>query len=132
MEKTKLKKLKQELQASLESLERINKVNKRLDQEQIDAAEAEIKAAKVKLNEIDCRPVLVSQDVDAINKVIIHAFEEFDFEDPDNYDFNYYLDYDNTIQVNSMQTNKVEDAVYQISNAILELFKIEEHGENEE
>jgi len=131
MEKTQTK-LKQELQASLESLERINKMNMRLNQDQINAAKLEIEAAKVKLNEIDCRPVLGRQDVDAIDKAISEAFEEFDFEDPRGYDFQYSIDYDNTIYVDSMETNKVQDVMYEISSAILKLFKIEEHGENEE
>ncbi len=117
--------LKQELQVTIASLERI-----KLDfQEQTDAAESELEAAKAKLSEVG-KPVLRPQDVDAINQAICSAFDDLNFENPNDYEFEYSINYNNAIEVDSMIANgHVGDIADEVSNAVLELFRIEENEE---
>ena len=86
-----------------------------------ESYQAELKVAQKKLqdiNKIALPPSVFDEIVDAIERGI----DGFDFNDGDNYDTEFSLDYDNRVQLDSLYLNNSNDLGEMIMDKISEIF----------
>ena len=68
------------------------------------------------------KPKLTPLQFDELHGAIEEAVGSFDFDDSDNYDIDFHIDYDNRIAVESMSFLNADEIVRVIYNDISELF----------
>ena len=68
------------------------------------------------------KPKLTPLQFDELYGAIEEAVGSFDFDDSDNYDIDFHIDYDNRIAVESMSFQNADEIVRVIYNDISELF----------
>ena len=86
-----------------------------------ESYQAELKVAQKKLqdiNKIALPPSVFDEIVDAIERGI----SEFDFNDSNNYDTEFSLDYDNKVQLDSLHLENTYDLGEMIMDRISEIF----------
>ena len=96
-----------------------------------ESYQAELKVAQKKLqdiNKIALPPSVFDEIVDAIERGI----DGFDFNDNNNYDTEFSLDYDNRVQLDSLYLNNSNDLGEMIMERISEIFTEMETPEDEE
>ena len=106
-----------ELQAKIEALQAA------LDtkiQEQ-NAYRGQIDTLKKQLEDLN-KPKLTPKQFDAINEAIETAIGQFDFDDTENYSYDFHIDYDNRIAIESFSFDNAYDLGREIYNAVEELF----------
>ena len=69
------------------------------------------------------KPELTTSQMEAIERAIEQAVNEFDFTDTDNFEIDYSLDYDNRVQCESHEFINESDLVEMIVNRVCKLFK---------
>jgi hypothetical protein len=69
------------------------------------------------------KPELTTPQMEAIERAVEQAVNEFDFTDTDNYEIDYSLDYDNRVQCESHEFINESDLVEMIINRVCKLFK---------
>ena len=112
---------KQELELKLETLQKL------LD-EQTASANAyrdQIQDLKKQLENLN-KPKLTPKQFDAIRAAIEEGVGQFDFDDCDNYDTEFHIDYDNRIAVESMSFQNSDELVREIYNQLEEFFSVAE------
>jgi len=68
------------------------------------------------------KPRLTPLQFDELHGAIEEAVGAFDFDDTDNYDIDFHIDYDNRIAIESMSFQNADEIVRVIYNDISELF----------
>ena len=71
------------------------------------------------------KPKLTSLQLDELYEAIERGIESFDFDDCDNYDTDFHIDYDNRIAVESMSFQNADELVRVVYDKARELFAAE-------
>ena len=117
---------KTELEVKLETLQKL------LD-EQNSSANAyrdQIQELKKQLKDIN-KPKLTGLQLDELRDAIETGIDSFDFDDQDNYDMDFHIDYDNRIAVESMSFHNAEELLRVVYNEARELFAEAEDNNQE-
>ena len=69
------------------------------------------------------KPELTTSQAEAIENAISQAVEKFDFDDTENYEINYGLDYDGRVQCETHEFINGDDLVMNIVTKVCNLFK---------
>ena len=106
-----------ELQAKIEALQAALETK---TQEQ-NAYRGQIDTLKKQLEDLN-KPKLTPKQFDAIREAIEEGVGQFDFDDTDNYSYDFHIDYDNRIAIESFSFDNAYDLGQEIYNAVEELF----------
>ena len=117
---------KQELELKLETLQKL------LDEQNASANgyRDQIQELQKQLKNIN-KPKLTGEQFDELYGAIEEAIGSFDFDDTDNYDMDFHIDYDNRIAVESMSFHNSDEIVRVIYNDISELFAEADEDNNQ-
>ena len=112
---------KQELELKLETLQKL------LDEQNAsaNAYRDQIQDLQKQLKDLN-KPKLTPLQFDELHGAIEEAVESFDFDDCDNYDTEFHIDYDNRIAVESMSFQNSDELVREIYNQLEEFFSVAE------
>ena len=116
-----------ELQAKIEALQAALDTK---TQEQ-NAYRGQIDTLKKQLEDLN-KPQLTPKQFDAIREAIEEGVGQFDFDDTDNYSYDFHIDYDNRIAIESFSFDNVYDLGQEIYNAVEELFAELPEDDNQE
>ena len=118
---------KQELELKLETLQKL------LDEQNAsaNAYRDQIQELQKQLKDIN-KPKLTPLQFDELHGAIEEAIGEFDFDDNDNYDMDFHIDYDNRIAVESMSFQNSDELAREIYNKVEELFAEAKEDNNQE
>ena len=108
---------KDELEVKISTLQNlVMQKNEELTQyaEQIRTLDKELKDIN--------KPKLTPLQFDEMREAIEEAVGQFDFDDADNYSFDFHIDYDNRIAIESLTFDNADEIVREVYNQIEELF----------
>ena len=108
---------KQELEVKISTLQTL--VTQK--NEELSEYTAQIQRLSDELKDLN-KPKLTGLQFDELYEAIDKAISEFDFDDSDNYDMDFHLDYDNRIAVESMSFHNSDEITRVIYNEVRELF----------
>ena len=81
----------------------------------------EIEQLQKQLDDLN-KPKLTPLQFDELHTAIEEAVGSFDFDDQDNYDMDFHINYDNRIAVESMSFHNADELVREIYSQVEELF----------
>mgnify|MGYP003112433546 CR=1 FL=1 len=81
----------------------------------------EIEQLQKQLDDLN-KPKLTPLQFDELHTAIEEAVGSFDFDDTDNYDTDFHIDYDNRIAIESMSFHNADELVREIYSKLEELF----------
>ena len=118
---------KPEIEVKLEALQKL------LDEQNAsaNAYRDQIQELQKQLKDIN-KPKLTPLQFDELHGAIEDAIGEFDFDDTDNYDMDFHIDYDNRIAVESMSFHNSDEITRVIYNEVRELFAEAKEDNNQE
>ena len=108
---------KQELEVKISTLQTL--VTQK--NEELSEYTAQIQRLNDELKDLN-KPKLTGLQFDELYEAIDKAISEFDFDDSDNYDMDFHLDYDNRIAVESRSFHNSDEITRVIYNEVRELF----------
>jgi hypothetical protein len=77
------------------------------------------------------KPELTGSQLDDINEAVESAVGDYDFDDADNYDKEFELDYDGRVQLSSIEFNETQELIEAIVEKIQKLFvEVEDKDED--
>jgi len=118
---------KVELEAKIEALQSALDTKK---QEQ-NAYQGQIDTLQKQLKDIS-KPKLTGLQLDELYQAIEQGIESFDFDDQDNYDMDFHIDYDNRLAVESMSFHNADELLRVVYNEARELFAEADEDNNQE
>ena len=92
-------------------------------QDKLEQLQTELNVKKLELNNIN-KPKLNQSTMDIIYDCINDGLHEFDFNDEENYDFEYELDYDGRVRTCSVEFNSLDYIQEPIIKSIENKFNI--------
>jgi len=107
----------EELEKAVLMLEEQVEQNKTMSAEHL----ADLAQAKKQLAEVN-KPELTGSQLDDIQEAIENAVGNFDFDDADNYDKEFELDYDGRVQLSSLDFTNAQELVEAIIEKVHKLF----------
>ena len=110
-------KTKQELEQSVVMLEEA--LQSGLTQSKV--AQADLTIAKQQLADIN-KPELTDSQLDDINEAVEKAVGNFDFDDADNYNTEFELDYDAKVTISSFEFQSAQELIEAIVENVHKLF----------
>ena len=110
-------KTKEELEQSVVMLEEA--LQSGLTQSKV--AQADLTIAKQQLADIN-KPVITPEALDDINDAVHSAVDNFDFDDVDNYDKEFSIDYDGRVQLENLDFTNAQELTEAIVEKITKLF----------
>ena len=118
---------KQELELKLENLQKL------LDEQNAsaNAYRDQIQELQKELKDIN-KPKLTGLQLDEVYQAIEQGIESFDFDDCDNYDTEFHIDYDNRIALENMSFQNADELLRVIYNEVRELFAEADEDNNQE
>ena len=118
---------KQELELKLETLQKL------LDEQNAsaNAYRDQIQDLQKQLKDLN-KPKLTPLQFDELHGAIEEAVESFDFDDCDNYDTEFHIDYDNRIALENMSFQNADELLRVIYNEVRELFAEADEDNNQE
>jgi len=108
---------KNELEAKIEALQ---KALQEKSQEQ-NAYQSQVDDLKKQLEDLN-KPKLTMLQFDQLTELVETGVGEFDFDDTDNYETDFHIDYDNRIAIESMSFHNADELARIINSNISELF----------
>ena len=108
---------KDELEIKISTLQ--NLVTQKTDE--LKDYNAQIERLSDELNDLN-KPKLKPAQFDELHTAIEMAVGNFDFDDSDNFDTDFHIDYDNRIAIESMSFHNADELVREIYNNVSELF----------
>jgi hypothetical protein len=84
----------------------------------------QLNKAKCDLEDIN-KPVISKETVDAIHDAVANAVGNYDFNNADNYEYDFEINYNNQIELSNIEFNYTSDLEEFNCGAIEDLFKIE-------
>jgi len=90
------------------------------NEELVDYA-AQIQRLSDELKDLN-KPKLTPLQLDEIYEAIEKGIESFDFDDCDNYDTEFHIDYDNRIAIESLTFDNADEIVREVYDQVRELF----------
>ena len=118
-------KTKQELEQSIVMLEdalQSSKTHVSTYQEDLDVAKKQLASVN--------KPILTGGQLDDINEAVEKAVGSFDFEDMDNYDKEFELDYDGRVQLSNFDFINAQDLIEMVVEEVHKLF-VEKQEDND-
>jgi len=82
---------------------------------------ADIERLNDKLKDLN-KPKLTGSQLDELYQAIEQGIESFDFDDCDNYETDFHIDYDNRIAIESMSFHNADELVRVVYNEAREIF----------
>ena len=115
---------KVELEVKLEALQKLleEKANEQTTYQN------QIKDLEKQLEDLN-KPKLTSKQFDAIKEAIETGVGQFDFDDTDNYSYDFHINYDNRIDLESFSFDNAYDLTEEIYSYVEELFAEVEEDE---
>jgi len=108
----------QDLLLKIEGLEKV------IQEKNADASRYQDELKQTKQELIDyTKPELTTSQAEAIEAAISQAVEQFDFDDTENYEIDYSLDYDGRVQCETHEFINGDDLVLNIVTKVCNLFK---------
>lgn len=95
-----------------------------------NAYRGQIDTLKKQLEDLN-KPKLTPIQFDKLREAIEEAVGQFDFDDTDNFDMDFHIDYDNRIAIESMSFHNADELVREIFNQVEELFAEDTAPEDE-
>jgi predicted nuclease with TOPRIM domain len=108
---------KLELQAKIEALQ--SALDTKMQESK--AYQGQLDTLQEQLKDIN-KPKLTSLQFDELYEAIEEAVGSFDFDDTDNYDTDFHIDYDNRIAIESMSFHNADELVRVVYDAAREIF----------
>ena len=108
---------KVELEVKIEALQKLlsEKVTEQTNYQ------TQIKLLEKQLADLN-KPKLTPLQFDELHGAIEEAVGQFDFDDNDNYDMDFHIDYDNRIAVESLSFHNADELVRVVYDEVCELF----------
>ena len=119
-------KTKQELEQSVVMLEEA--LQSGLTQSKV--AQADLTIVKQQLADIN-KPELTGSQLDDITEAVENAVGNFDFDDADNYDKEFELDYDGRVQLSNLDFTNSQELIEMIVEKVHKLFVEIEDEDND-
>ena len=119
-------KTKEELEQSVVMLEEA--LQSGLTQSKV--AQADLTIAKQQLADIN-KPELTSSQLDDIQEAVEKAVGNFDFDDADNYDKEFELDYDGRVQLSNLDFTNSQELIEAVVEKVHKLFVEIENEDND-
>ena len=118
---------KQELELKLETLQKL------LDEQNAsaNAYRDQIQELQKELKDIN-KPKLTGLQLDEVYQAIEQGIESFDFDDCDNYDTEFHIDYDNRIALENMSFQNADELLRVVYDEVRELFAEAKEDNNQE
>ena len=113
---------------------KISGLEKAIQEHKSDASryEDELKTTQKQLADVN-KPELTGLQLDHIQEAIEKAVDEFDFDDVENYDKEFELDYDGRVQLQHFDFTNTHDLVEMIVEKVHKLFvEVEDEDDNSE
>jgi len=110
---------------------KISGLEKAIEEKTADASrfQDELKITKKQLADVN-KPELTGSQLDDIQEAIEKAVDTFDFDDTDNYDKEFELDYDGRVQLAHFDFTNTQDLVEMIVEKVHKLFVEVEEDDN--
>lgn len=111
---------------------KISGLEKAIQEHKTDASryEDELKTTQKQLADVN-KPELTGLQLDHIQEAIEKAVDEFDFDDVENYDKEFELDYDGRVQLQHFDFTNTHDLVEMIVEKVHKLFvEVEDEDDN--
>ena len=89
--------------------------------EELTQYAADIERLNDELKDLN-KPKLTPMQLDEIYEAIEEAVGQFDFDDADNYSFDFHIDYDNRIAIESLTFDNADEIVREVYDQVRELF----------
>ena len=89
--------------------------------EELSEYTAQIQRLNDELKDLN-KPKLTPLQFDELNEAIDTAIGQFDFDDQDNYDMDFHIDYDNRIAVESLTFHNADELLRVVYDEVRELF----------
>ena len=89
--------------------------------EELTQYAADIERLNNELKDLN-KPKLTPMQLDEIYEAIEEAVGQFDFDDADNYSFDFHIDYDNRIAIESLTFDNADEIVREVYDQVRELF----------
>ena len=90
----------------------------------------EIEQLQKQLDDLN-KPKITPLQFDELHAAIEEAVGQFDFDDTDNYSYDFHIDYDNRIAIESFSFDNAYDLGQEIYNVIEELFAEDDAPEDD-
>tara|TARA_R100000995_G_scaffold54492_1_gene26741 strand:+ start:147 stop:542 length:396 start_codon:yes stop_codon:yes gene_type:complete len=107
-----------DLELKISGLEKVIKEQ----QESADQYKVQLADAKQQLQDIN-KPEITPKDADNIWEAVNKAIADFDFDDSENYDFEYQLDYDGRVSCSNIDFQSTDELIDKIVANVCNLFK---------
>ena len=95
-------------------------------QDKIGSLNMELKDKQKELEDAN-KPVISSTTMNVINDAINHAVENYDFDNSDQYEIDFSLDYDSKVQAETINLTDTYELVEAIVTKVEKQFKIVEY-----
>jgi chaperonin cofactor prefoldin len=118
---------KVELEAKIEALQTALDTK---TQEQ-NAYRGQIDTLKKQLADLN-KPKLTDEQFDELREAIEEGIGQFDFDDTDNYSYDFHIDYDNRIAIESFSFDNAVDLSHEIYEYVASLFAEADKDNNQE
>ena len=98
--------------------------------EELSDYAAQIERLNDELKDLN-KPKLTGLQLDEVYQAIEQGIDSFDFDDQDNYETDFHIDYDNRIAIESMSFHNADELAREIFNQVEELFAEDTAPEDE-
>ena len=99
-------------------------------QDKIGSLNMDLKNKQQELEDAN-KPVISSTTMDVINDAVNYAVENYDFDNADQYELDFSLDYESRIQAETINLRDTYELVEAIVTKVEKQFKIEQDETNE-
>ena len=117
---------KLELQAKIEALQSALDIKI----QESKAYQGQLDVLQEQLKDIN-KPKLTPLQFDELHTAIEESVSSFDFDDTDNYDIDFHIDYDNRIAIESLTFDNADEIVREVYDQVCELFAEQTAPEDE-
>ena len=99
--------------------------------EELSEYTAQIQRLSDELKDLN-KPKLTGLQLDEVYRAIEQGIESFDFDDTDNFDIDFHIDYDNRIAIESMSFQNSDELLRVVYDEVRELFAEAKKDNNQE
>ena len=99
--------------------------------EELSEYAAQIERLNDELKDLN-KPKLTSLQLDELYEAIEQGINSFDFDDQDNYDTDFHIDYDNRIAIESLNFHNANELLRVVYDEVRELFAEIKEDDNQE
>ena len=99
-------------------------------EDKIGQLNMDLKAKQKDLEDVN-KPVISSEVMDTINDAVNYAVENYNFDNTDQYDLDFSLDYDGKVQAETINLRDTYELMEAIVTNVEKQFKIEQDETNE-